>query len=81
MTGKPQAGFPHMQISHDSLTRTPNPKTPVHLQLTSTPSTNVTVQADECNGGLMMDPRKFWHYQLLKIRSKIRIQKIQKIQI
>ena len=61
-TGKPPAGFPNMRITHDSLTETTNPETLALLQLTSTPSTNVSIQVDERNGGLMTDPwnpRKF----------------------
>ena len=56
-TGKPPAGFPNMHISHDSLTETTNPETLALLRLSSTPSTNVSVQVDERNGGLMTDPR------------------------
>ena len=51
VTGKPPAGFPNMQITHDSLTNTTNPKTSALLRLTSTPSTNMSVQVDEHNGG------------------------------
>ena len=40
-----------MRIRHDSLTETTNPETLALLRLTSTPSTNVSVQVDERNGG------------------------------
>ena len=77
MTGKPPAGFPNMRISHDSLTENTNPNAPALLQLTLTTSTNVTIQVDERNGGLMTDLQKFWCCRL----PKIQIQKIQKLQI
>ena len=70
-----------MRITHDSLTETTNPETPALLRLTSTPLTNVSVQVDERNGGLMTDPRNFWRCLLLKLRPRIRLRKIQKIQI
>ena len=40
-----------MRISHDSLTKTMNPETLALLRLTSTPSTNVSIQVNERNGG------------------------------
>ena len=40
-----------MRISHDSFTKNANPDASTLLQLTSTPSTNVSVQLDERNGG------------------------------
>ena len=49
-----------MRITHDSLTETTNPETPALLRLTSTPSTNVSIQVDERNGGANDGPSEIF---------------------